>query len=88
MDKTELFHFTHFCPFQSGRPSKWLKCVNNVKKSTFFGLNMRLKNKSHKIKKFCHILQGHMQLFHFIHFFQFSKENLQNGQNVPKKGKN
>ena len=29
-----------------------------------------------------------MQLFHFINFIQFSKKNLQNGQNVPKKGKN
>ena len=29
-----------------------------------------------------------MQLFHFIHFFQFSKEDHQNGQNVPKKGQN
>ena len=26
------------------------------------------------------------QLFRFIHFFQFSNEDLKNGQNVPKTG--
>ena len=31
---------------------------------------------------------GHMQLFHFFNFFQFSKEYLQSGRNVPKKGQN
>ena len=29
------------------------------------------KEKNHKIKFFCHIFFGHMQLFHFIIFFSF-----------------
>ncbi len=87
MDKTELFHFIHFLPFQSGRPSKWLKHVNNVKKSNF-GHNLRLRNKSHKIKKNCHLFLGHMELFNFIYYIQFSKKNLKHGRNAPKKGQN
>ena len=36
IDESHLFHFIHFFPFQSGRPSKWPKCVKNFQKSTFF----------------------------------------------------
>ena len=36
IDEAHLFHFIHFFPFQSGRPSKWPKRVKNVKKSAFF----------------------------------------------------
>ena len=38
----------------------------NGKKSTFLtpgGQNMQLRNKSHEIKKFHHVLKGHVQLF-------------------------
>ena len=35
IDEAHLFDFIHFFPFHSGRPSKWPKCVKNVKKSTF-----------------------------------------------------
>ena len=35
IDDAHLFHFIHFFPFQSGRPSKWLKIVKIVKKSTY-----------------------------------------------------
>ena len=45
---------------------------------------MRLRNKINEIKKFHHVLKGHVQLFYFIFSFQFSKEILQNGRNVTK----
>ena len=35
--KAHLFHFIHFFRFRYGSPSKWPKCVKNVKKKHFFG---------------------------------------------------
>jgi hypothetical protein len=63
----------------------------NGKKSSFLtpgGQNMQLRNKSHEIKKFHHVLKGHVQLFFFGPKAHSGGPKAQNGRNVPKKGEN
>ena len=56
-DVTLLFYA--FFPFQSGSLPKWPKCVQ--KWSKYPGCQyLQLWKKSHKIKKFFHILEGHL----------------------------
>ena len=56
--------------------------------SFFFNFDLFPYSKWKKNEAALQIVMDKTQLFSFIHFFQFSKELLQNGQNVPKKGQN
>ena len=64
-EKSEWFTWVFFHAVR-----RHLLCKKKLK-IHFLCQNMRLRNKSHKIKKNCHILQGHMQLFIFLFFFSF-----------------
>ena len=76
IDESQLFHFI-IVPKMERNP-------------LFLPLVAKICNLGIKVmkKKFHHVLKGHVQLFCFIYSFQFSKEILQNGWNVPKKVQN
>ena len=70
-----------FFPFQSGSPPKWPKYM-------FFEILRHFLTENEKTEATLQIGIDEAHLFHFLSFFHFSKEVLQNGRNVPKNGQN
>ena len=60
------FSFYSFFSISVRKSPKMAKMCKKGLKINFFAQNMQLKTISNKIKLFCHILKGHMQVFHFF----------------------